>query len=189
MKEALRSVISHPGPPLSQAAEDPLPIELVLTGTLWQGRSTTFTDDLGAPITETDHDATFRFANLRAGHRDGRAVSGDLAADEVLEDLAAAARCTSSFPGAFEPHFVGVSPGDPGGRLRWASTAGRSNFREGQHVVDGGVLLNKPIRPALEAVYRQTAGFQVRRVLGTSPRIRGTGSPLSRRRGGGPTTG
>ena len=165
VKEALRSVISHPGPPLSQAAEEPLPIELVLTGTLWQGRSTTFTDDLGAPITETDHDATFRFANLRAGHRDGRAVSGDLAADEVLEDLAAAARCTSSFPGAFEPHFVGVSPGDPGGDLRWASTAGRSNFREGQHVVDGGVLLNKPIRPALEAVYRQTAGFQVRRVL------------------------
>ncbi|MFE9960579.1 patatin-like protein [Micromonospora sp. NPDC005299] len=141
------------------------PIELVLTGTLWQGRSARFTDDLGVSITETDHGATFRFADLRAGYRDGRAVSGDLAADSVLEELAAAARCTFSFPGAFEPHLVRVSPGDPGGDLRWESAAGRSNFRETQHVVDGGVLLNNPLRPALEAVYRQTAGFQVRRVL------------------------
>ncbi|MCW3820444.1 patatin-like protein [Micromonospora sp. DR5-3] len=165
VREALEKVISDARRPPSCLDDDRLPIELVLTGTLWQGRSTTFTDDLGVAVTETDHDATFRFADLRAGYRDGRPVSGDLAADAVLEELAAAARCTSAFPGAFEPHFVWVSPGDPDGDLRWASTAGRANFRESQHVVDGGVLLNKPIRPALEAVYRQTAGVQVRRVL------------------------
>jgi patatin-related protein len=141
------------------------PIELMLTGTLWQGRASTFTDDMGTAITETDYDAIFRFADLRAPLVGGRGVCGDLAADTVLDELAAAARCTSSFPGAFEPHFVAVDASDPGDDLRWASTAGRSNFRDGQYVVDGGVLLNKPIRPALEAIYRQTAGPQVRRVL------------------------
>ncbi|MEU5722353.1 patatin-like protein [Micromonospora sp. NPDC047738] len=165
VREALEKVISEVRRPASRTDDDRVPIELVLTGTLWQGRSTTFTDDLGVAITETDHDATFRFADLRAGYRDGRPVSGDLAADAVLEELAAAARCTSSFPGAFEPHFVRVDPGPPAGDLRWESAAGRANFCEAQYVVDGGVLLNKPIRPALEAVYRQTAGFQVRRVL------------------------
>jgi hypothetical protein len=39
------------------------------------------------------------------------------------------------------------------------------NFRTSQYLVDGGVLLNKPIRPALEAVYRQTGEFLVRRIL------------------------
>ncbi|MFG2053169.1 patatin-like protein [Micromonospora sp. NPDC048930] len=165
VREALEKVIAPGGSPARPTDDQHAPIELVLTGTLWQGRSTSFTDDLGVAITETDHDATFRFADLRAGYQDGRPASGDLAADAVLDELAAAARCTSSFPGAFEPHFVRVRPGDPGGDLRWESTAGRSNFRDAQHVVDGGVLLNKPIRPALEAVYRQTAGFQVRRVL------------------------
>ncbi|MFG3577869.1 patatin-like protein [Micromonospora chersina] len=165
VRDALEKLVSVSRSPSGRTDDERAPIELVLTGTLWQGRSTAFTDDLGVGITETDHDATFRFADLRAGYRDGRPVSGDLSADAVLDELAAAARCTSSFPGAFEPHFVRVSPGDPGGDLRWESAAGRANFREAQHVVDGGVLLNKPIRPALEAVYRQTAGFQVRRVL------------------------
>jgi patatin-related protein len=165
VRDALEKLISNATTSSVRIDAERAPVELVLTGTLWQGRSTTFTDDLGVAITETDHDATFRFADLRAGYRNGRSVSGDLAADAVLDELAAAARCTSSFPGAFEPHFVQVTPGDPDGDLRWESAAGRSNFREGQHVVDGGVLLNKPIRPALEAVYRQTAGLQVRRVL------------------------
>ncbi|WP_328418412.1 patatin-like protein [Micromonospora sp. NBC_00389] len=165
VRDALEKLISDARSPVSRIDDERAPIELVLTGTLWRGRSTSFTDDLGVAITEADHDATFRFADLRAGYRDGRPVSGDLAADAVLDELAAAARCTSSFPGAFEPHFVRVSPGDPGRDLRWESAAGRSNFREAQHVIDGGVLLNKPIRPALDAVYRQTAGFQVRRVL------------------------
>jgi patatin-related protein len=75
-----------------------------------------------------------------------------------------ASRCTASFPGAFEPFWVDV-PG--GGRVgdRWQSSAGLANFAQSQFVVDGGLLLNKPIRPAIEAVYRQAAAQQVRRVL------------------------
>jgi patatin-related protein len=139
------------------------PVELILTGTLWQGRATSFTDDMGTAITEVDHDATFRFAFTPA--EDDKPATGDLAAHGVLDELAAAARCTSSFPGAFEPHWVEVAEPAAAGRGPWESAAGLANFRESQYLLDGGVLLNKPIRPALEAVYRQTAHFQVRRVL------------------------
>ncbi|MFE5581739.1 patatin-like protein [Kitasatospora sp. NPDC056531] len=137
------------------------PVELILTGTLWEGRTTPFTDDLGARITEVDHDALFRFAKPV----DGRPGVADLSDKDIVTKLAAAARCTSSFPGAFEPHWVEVDGSPTTGDGPWPSAAGGANFRQSQYVLDGGVLLNKPIRPALEAVYRQTAGIQVRRVL------------------------
>ncbi|MFB7668263.1 patatin-like protein [Kitasatospora sp. NPDC056138] len=164
LRSALRMVLASP--PLAdggRAAPDAAahPVELILTGTLWEGRTTTFTDDMGTGITEVDHDATFRFATPV----DGTDVLGDLAADEVVEKLAVAARCTSSFPGAFEPHWVAVTDSSAAGEGPWPSTAGGANFRQSQYVLDGGVLLNKPIRPALEAVYRQPGGVQVRRVL------------------------
>ncbi|WP_344634513.1 patatin-like phospholipase family protein [Kitasatospora cystarginea] len=62
---ALRQVLASPPPagagrPARDAAERP--VELILTGTLWEGRTTSFTDDMGIGITEVDHDATFRFA-------------------------------------------------------------------------------------------------------------------------------
>jgi patatin-related protein len=139
----------------------PSPVELILTGTLWDGRLSTFTDDMGTNITEQDHDATFRFAS------DGRGdtTSGDLGSKAVIDQLARAARCTCSFPGAFEPHLISVGKPDDVGDGRWPSSAGRANFSNSQYVVDGGVLLNKPLRPALEAIYRQPAVRQVRRVL------------------------
>jgi patatin-related protein len=139
------------------------PIELILTGTLWEGRTTSFTDDMGATIREVDHDATFRFQSRTDSS--GPRVCGDLDSDEVIAELAAAARCTASFPGAFEPHLVRVDDADTVGDARWPSTAGRANFAGSQYVVDGGILLNKPIRPVLQAIYQQTAEYQVRRLL------------------------
>ncbi|MGK4584829.1 patatin-like protein [Kitasatospora sp. HPMI-4] len=160
LTDALERVLASPppgGPSGNTGAE---PVELILTGTLWEGRTTSFTDDMGTGITEVDHDATFRFATPL----DGTGALGDLADGTVVEQLANAARCTSSFPGAFEPHWVGVTgPRAAGGA--WPSTAGGTDFGQSQYVLDGGVLLNKPIRPALEAVYRQSVGVQVRRVL------------------------
>jgi patatin-related protein len=148
-----------------RAFEEPLPIELFLTGTLWDGRTSAFTDDMDTPITEVDYDATFRFSDALPSRLDGRTRSGDLNDDGVVAELAAAARCTSSFPAAFEPHWVAVRGDDGVPDGRFASDAGRLNFAVSQYVVDGGVLLNKPLRPALEAIYRQPAGLQVRRVL------------------------
>ncbi|MFD8705351.1 patatin-like protein [Kitasatospora sp. NPDC059648] len=167
LEQALGRILdAKPPTPADQGAADSdgHPVELILTGTLWEGRTTSFTDDLGVGITEVDHDATFRFAKPVAG----RPALGDLAVDGVdgvVEKLASAARCTSSFPGAFEPHWVDVDASTTAGDGPWPSSAGGANFRQSQYVLDGGVLLNKPIRPALEAVYRQPAEIQVRRVL------------------------
>lgn len=137
------------------------PLELLLTGTLWAGRRSPFTDNMGRTITEVDYDATFRFASV--GDLVDDPGAGDLRSENVLSQLAVASRCTSSFPGAFEPYYVKVDQRKVGDR--WASSAGLANFSESQYVVDGGVLLNKPIRPALRSIYRQAAASQVRRVL------------------------
>jgi patatin-related protein len=138
------------------------PVELFLTTTLFTGKQTTFTDDLGRPIEDTEYTGTFAFGNTPA-FGDG---CGDLGDPRVLDQLATASRCTSSFPGAFEPHWVEVdTAAGQGADARWRSVGGRASFDVSQYVVDGGVLLNKPIRPALEAIYRQPAQEEVRRVL------------------------
>jgi patatin-related protein len=163
---ALTSMLDHKvNPPLTETPFD-LPIELILTGTLWNGRTSTFTDDMGVSITERDYDATFRFANNVPDTLKNQV--GDLDAQDaqpLVAQLANAARCTSSFPGAFEPHYVRTAPKLPAAAGLTASSAGQANFDKSQFVIDGGVLLNKPVRPALDAIYRQPAEKQVRRVL------------------------
>ncbi len=163
--------------------EPPETVDLFLSGTLWNGRRTAFTDDLGHRLEEVDHDATFHFSSDPEvlGEEPWATHRGDLRDVHVADELALASRCTSSFPGAFEPQQVDVDAreGD-----RWPSQAGRTDFADSQLVVDGGVLHNKPVRPALEAVYRQPAGNQVRRVLayvvpdpGESARTQTPGAP------------
>ncbi|MEU4420881.1 patatin-like protein [Actinoplanes sp. NPDC024001] len=137
-------------------------VDLFLTGTLYAGRRTRFADDMGANIDEIDHDALFHFGN------DGACPAGDLRHRETMAKLAAASRCTSSFPGAFEPHFIGVRDHrivDDRDARWWDTDAGPATFEQSQYVVDGGILLNKPIRPALDAIYRKSAQREVRRVL------------------------
>jgi len=161
VRDALDRMLDQdpPGPSTGDLGDSP--VELILTGTLWQGRTSSFTDDMGASITEMDHDATFHFS-LRPG---GDPAGDDRSRGGLVDQLAAAARCTSSFPAAFEPHFVGITDWTKVGEGPWASTAGPANFRDPQYLVDGGVLLNKPIRPALDEIYQQTGEFLVRRVL------------------------
>jgi patatin-related protein len=168
IEQALATMAGPDGLSISDNETPPGSVELVLTGTLWSGRESTFTDQMGVAITERDYNATFRFTNSedargKAGHLgDPKTQPGKT--DTVIGELARAARCTSSFPGAFEPHFVtaGADALEPG---RWSSSAGQANFKESQYVIDGGVLLNKPIRPALDAIYAQPGGREVRRVL------------------------
>ena len=148
-------------------------VDLFLTGTLWDGRRSFFADDMGRRITETDYDATFHFTSddeIVTASEDSTDC-GDLFRRDVTTELAVASRCTASFPAAFEPWAVNV-PGaahteHPGQQAdgRWPSDAGRANFQRSQFVIDGGILRNKPIRPAIDAVYRQPAGQQVRRIL------------------------
>jgi patatin-related protein len=158
---ALQSTVSDVDNPKLGSGDAPrTPLELILTGTLWSGRTSSFTDDMGVGITERDYNALFHFSrNAEPG------AAGDLTdVASVIPQLAHAARCTSSFPAAFEPHRVEMLP-DSAGTTSWPSTAGQANFSSGQYVIDGGILLNKPIRPALDAIYRQPGHRQVRRVL------------------------
>jgi patatin-related protein len=147
-------------------ADDDEDVDLFLTGTLWEGRRSFFADDMGRRITEVDYDATFHFTSDTEVLGAGTAGAGDLTDQKVTTQLGVASRCTASFPAAFEPFHVTVPEDairqDDG---RWPSDAGRTNFRRSQFVIDGGILRNKPIRPAIDAVYQQPAGLQVRRVL------------------------
>jgi patatin-related protein len=173
VRAALQSVADSPAvseiasPAAAAGASASPALDLFLTGTLWEGRTSVFTDDMGTAIAERDHDATFRFF-LEAPPDDATATPptcGNLCVPDVVDELARAARCTSSFPAAFEPHYVRVRGRDDGTDHRTVSTAGRANFADAQYVVDGGVLLNKPIRPALQAIYDKPAELQVRRVM------------------------
>jgi len=166
------------------------PIDLILTGTLWDGHATVFSDDLGAALAERDHDATFHFTGAVGLTKvDGPGPQGPSLNDpEVIGRLARAARCSASFPGAFEPHWVEVSPGDRSAPDRWSSSAGSTTFSTSQFVVDGGVLRNKPIRPALQAIYRRPGARQVRRVLAYVVPSAGEPVPPDQRTGG-PTSG
>ncbi|GGL12347.1 patatin-like protein [Planomonospora parontospora] len=142
------------------------PIDLMITGTLMNGEHVPFHDDFGSPITEIDSAGMFRFTR-DAGTRpeeDPFHFSHD-----VTRRLALAARCTSSFPVAFEPGFAPVGDGGPDGLHPDLGAAGArpavASFAPSRYVLDGGVLLNRPVEPALAAIYRQPAERQVRRLL------------------------
>jgi patatin-related protein len=135
------------------------PIVLSLTTTLLQGEPNNIPDDYGTVVTDLDYRARFVFER-------GPEVSGDPFADPgIVDQLALAARSTASFPGAFEASFVPVQQG--------AVSDGHPNMRDRLHpplgvdryVVDGGVLDNKPIEAAVQAVFRQRAHKPVRRLL------------------------
>ncbi|MBG0824268.1 patatin-like protein [Planomonospora sp. ID91781] len=142
------------------------PIDLMITGTLMNGEHVPFHDDFGSPVTEIDSAGMFRFAR-DAGTRpeeDPFHFSHD-----VVHRLALAARCTSSFPVAFEPGFAPVGDRGPDGLHPDLGAAGArpavASFAPSRYVLDGGVLLNRPVEPALAAIYRQPAERQVRRLL------------------------
>jgi patatin-related protein len=140
------------------ATPDRVPIELTLTGTTLAGVETSRPDDFGSVITDVSHAAEFTFSR-----RPGMAAHEDPFQDEeIVAKLALAARCTASFPGAFEPSWVPV--GESGGADH-PDMAGHASFDRSGFVVDGGVLVNKPVGPALRTIYAQRSDTQVRRVL------------------------
>lgn len=140
---------------------DRVPIDLTLTTTVLEGEVRDFPDDLGTVIRDVTHRGRMEF-------RRGPDISGDPFADaDIVRKLATAARATASFPGAFEPFFL-PGPENKGltaGGEPVADLTGHANFRLDRFVVDGGVLDNKPLEAAIDAVFRQRAERYVRRVL------------------------
>ena len=159
MVKGFSEVAKQSGKSLQDAAR--VPIELTLTTTVLRGEVRDFPDDLGTVIRDVTHRGLMKFKR-------GPDIDTDpFAAPDIVRKLATAARATASFPGAFEPFFLpgpenkGVSAGgEP-----VADLSGHANFKLDCFVVDGGVLDNNPLESAIDAVFRQRAEGQVRRVL------------------------
>jgi patatin-related protein len=160
MAEGFRAIRDQEGPGLLPASR--VPIELFLTTTILRGEVRDFPDDAGTVIRDKTHRGLLRF--WRGPDR----TDDHFADPDLAQKLAAAARATASFPAAFDPFYL---PG-PEDRGRVAAGGepvpvleGHANFTLGCYVVDGGVLDNNPLEAAIEAVFRQRAEEEVRRVL------------------------
>ncbi len=126
------------------------PTSVFITTTFLRPEVDTFTDDVGTAVRDADHRGLFSFGEA------------DLVADGARARLALAARASASFPGAFEPAFVPIGQDAD---EQHPDMAGYVNAARSHFVADGGLLDNRPLRPALEAIFDRPAGRQVRRVL------------------------
>ena len=129
------------------AAQDPT--RVFLTTTLLAGAASRFTDEYGTLVRDIDHHGLFSF------------TSAELTAANVPA-LALAARCSASFPVAFEPGLIPIGADGGDGHPDMAAF---SNAQATQFAADGGLLMNRPLGPALQAVFDRPADSQVRRVL------------------------
>ncbi len=147
-----------------------IPLHLVLTATLLRGERRSFQDDFGGRIQDMTHRATFTFRRGNESDRD------DFSSEGAVDRLALAARATASFPGAFEPAFaaIGTNPTGPGNVPAGTALSGatpvpdmsdHADFASSGFLIDGGVLMNKPIRPVLRAIFTRQNEGQGRRVL------------------------
>jgi predicted acylesterase/phospholipase RssA len=156
----------YPGP------EDNTPVaelDLMVTGTDFNGRVYDTVDDRGNIVQVKDHRTLFWLK-----HRDGRKqpfspvdARDDAPADvgdklETHQALAKLARITSCFPAAFAPVVVTADGAGADARLRLWGALGTAKDRV---FLDGGVLDNKPFTSTLDAIYHRTAARPVSRHL------------------------
>ena len=159
-KELLEGFTKITRQPGRMQSPDQVPINLTLTTTVLRGEVRDFPDDVGTLIRDVTHRGQLKF------RRGPEATDDPFDNPEIVKKLATAARCTASFPGAFEPFYLPAA-GDQttAGGAPVANLEGHANFRLGCFVVDGGVLDNNPLESAIEAVFQQRAEGEVRRVL------------------------
>lgn len=129
------------------------PIDLTLTTTRLYGKHNRLLDDLGAIVEDATHRARFHVA---------RGASPDPFNDPValVEKLARAARATASFPIAFEPYLC-----EPAELDGYDANAKPPADVGKVHLIDGGLLDNKPFAHALRGIYSMPPSRSVRRVL------------------------
>ncbi|MDQ4148489.1 MAG: patatin-like protein, partial [Actinomycetota bacterium] len=154
---AFRAVLPDVPRPAKSPTEAPL--DLTITTSVLQGMLREFTDSFGQPIRELEHRGRFHF--VRNERTDPE--KDDFNDPAIADKLALASRSTASFPFAFEASYVPVAAKGPD--PLHPQMQGATNFQSDRFVVDGGVLVNQPVRPALEAIFKQSADRQVRRVL------------------------
>ncbi|QWF80915.1 patatin-like protein [Amycolatopsis sp. CA-230715] len=143
LRKALRGIVGQQDTPVNPD------VTVLLTGTMIDGETTRYDDALGNLMRDTEHRLLFRFER-------------DLWQGNVFDPLALAARCSASFPGAFELARMPVGAGADEAHPDMAAftDATRSHW-----LTDGGVLLNKPIGPALREIFERKSEEDVRRLL------------------------
>jgi hypothetical protein len=129
---------------------EPPDVTVLLTGTMIDGEPTRFDDALGNLVRDTEHRMLFRF-------------EGPLWTQGVEGPLALAARSTASFPGAFELSRLPIGAGCTD-ELHPDMTP-YTDLTRSHWLTDGGVLLTKPLRPALREIFERPSHTDVRRLL------------------------
>jgi patatin-related protein len=172
LHEALLAVAGN-GAAAAPPSADNHPLHLTITGTTLRGQVRGYADRYGAVVPDVDHRVEFRFRRGRVGEVRPDREPDDLAAwpddfapasgEPAIARLALAARSSASFPVAFEPSFVPIAPGDAD--AEHPAMGGVASFDQSRWVIDGGVLVNTPFRPALDAIATLPADRPVRRVL------------------------
>ncbi len=129
-------------------------LDLFITATNLDGDCVTIPTPRGAPLKTRTHRQVFHFAYRAPAHADepGR---NDFASTEDTGLLADAVRTTSSFPFAFEPVLV----------TREGLGRRACDLSAPAYHVDGGVLDNKPIDHAVQAIAARRADKQIQRLL------------------------
>ena len=130
-------------------------LDLYITATNLDGDRVVIKTPAGKEIATRTHRQIFRFQYQQKDPRDDSHQINDFKTEEDICRLAQAARASASFPFAFEP--VLVEKNDLGLRAQWLEA-------DAYHM-DGGVLDNKPIAKALEAIAEKRADKLVHRLL------------------------
>lgn len=142
---AFRAIVSGGTPPA-----EPPDMTLLLPGTMIDGETVRYDDALGNLVRDTEHRMLFRFV-------------GPLWNNQVTAPLVLATRSTASFPGAFELARLPVGP-----RVADRQHPDMTDYTEltrSHWLTDGGVLVNKPLRPALREIFELPSSSDVRRLL------------------------
>jgi patatin-related protein len=146
-----------PDPTADYRAQDARPTTVHITTTLLHGENGRFTDDYGNAVVDSNNRGLFTFSK------------DQLVAEGVVDKLALAARCSASFPVAFEPSFVSIGEDvkdEPANMQGWhPDMAPYANLTQSAWVVDGGLLANRPIGPLLRSILARRTDREVRRVL------------------------
>ncbi len=162
--------------PRSKALLPPgYPFDLFVTVTDFYGHQEILKLNSPAEIQEREHRMVLGF------HESGRNVSGNRSLGD-LADLAFAARCTASFPGAFPPATLAEMDRalrkcnytwrgrTPFSRRAFADILASGGDPESAAFVDGSVLNNKPFGQAISALSSRPAYREVdRRIVYIEP--------------------
>lgn len=135
------------------------PVDLMITTSLMNGAPRTTVDAFGTELHEVEHHGLFRFRRTTRTTR----ADDPFAGEHVIAQLGLAARSTASFPFAFEASYIPIGP--ERATVERPDMASVANFGRSGFVLDGGVLVNRPVGLALRAIFEQPAERQVRRAL------------------------